>query len=58
MLCMDSVGGELCMERGGKVMVGGELVMIAASMMGRSDSCKDGWFRECHGNVCGEWWKR
>ena len=51
---MDSMDGELCMERGGKVMVGGELVMIAVSMIGRSESSKDCWFRDCHGNVCWE----
>ena len=58
MLCLDSVGGELCMERGRKVMSDGEFEMIVASMMSRSESSKDGWFRECHGNICGEGWKR
>ena len=58
MVCMDHLGVEFCMERSEKVMVGGELVMIVARMMGRSESSNDGWYREYHGNVYGEGWKR
>ena len=39
-------------------MVGGELMMIVVSMMGRRESSKDGWFREYLGDVCGDEWKR
>ena len=40
----------------GKVMFGGELVIIVARMIGRSESRSDGWFTVCQGNVCGEGW--
>ena len=42
----------------GKVILDGKLVIIIASMIVRSESSKDGWYRECHGNICGEGWKR
>ena len=46
----------LVSEGWGKVMFGGELVIIVARMIGRSESRSDGWFTVCHGNVCGEGW--
>ena len=40
----------------GKVMSGGELVIIVARMSGRSESSMDGWFKVCQGKVFGEGW--
>ena len=49
---------ELLLGGLGKVMSGGELVMVVARMIGLSESSRDCWFKECHGNVWGEGWKR
>ena len=57
--CTDPVCGEMWIDVScGKVILGGELVMIVASMIGRSESSKDGWCRESHENICREGWKR
>ena len=38
----------------GKVMSGGELVIIVARMIGRSESSMDGWFKVCRGKCLGK----
>ena len=47
--CVELLSGGL-----GKVMSGGELVMVVARMIGRSESSRDGWFKVCQGEVLGE----
>ena len=42
----------------GKVMSGGELVMIVARMIGLSELSRDDWFKVYHENVLGEGWYR
>ena len=46
----------LVSEGWGKVMFGGELVIMVARMIGRSESRRDGWFMVCQGKVFGEGW--
>ena len=58
MVHRDPVSVELLLVGLGKVMSGGELVMIVARMIGLSESSRDGWFKVCHGNVGGEGWYR
>ena len=53
MVHRDPVSVELLLVGLGKVMSGGELVMIVARMIGLSESSRDGWFKVCHGNVGG-----